>query len=200
MKAFILRTFCIFLVEGLCIKDSVNIDSTCGSGSILIKAADEAPNGITIYGQEYDPTTAGLAKMNLVLHNKPTGKIANANTLSNPKFKMGEKIEQFDYAVANPPFSYRSWSNGIDCSSDERFMEYSATPPEKNGDYAWLIHYIHSLKPQKGKGAIILPHGVLFRGNAETVIRKEILMTRNIKGLIGLPANLFFDISNLNYV
>lgn len=152
----------------------------------------EAANGITIYGQEYDTTTAGLAKMNLVLHNKSTGTIANANTLSNPKFKNGDRIERFDFAVANPPFSYKSWANGIDTSSDERFIEYSAIPPEKNGDYAWLIHFIHSLKPQKGKGAIILPHGVLFRGNAEATIRKEIIEKRIIKGIIGLPANLFY--------
>ncbi|MGB4590231.1 MAG: class I SAM-dependent DNA methyltransferase [Clostridiaceae bacterium] len=182
-------------ISGSTVASQTLYDPTCGSGSLLIKAADEAPNGITIYGQEYDPTTAGLAKMNLVLHNKSTGKIANANTLSNPKFRIGDKIERFDFAVANPPFSYRSWNNGIDCSSDERFIEYSATPPEKNGDYAWLIHFIHSLKPQKGKGAIILPHGVLFRGNAEGIIRKEILMTKNIKGIIGLPANLFFGTS-----
>jgi type I restriction enzyme M protein len=84
-------------------------DPACGSGSLLIRAADEAPNGITIYGQEYDTTTAGLAKMNLVLHNKSTGTIANANTLSNPKFKNGDRIERFDFAVANPPFSYKSW-------------------------------------------------------------------------------------------
>lgn len=167
-------------------------DPACGSGSLLIRAADEAANGITIYGQEYDTTTAGLAKMNLVLHNKSTGTIANANTLSNPKFKNGDRIERFDFAVANPPFSYKSWVNGIDTSSDERFIEYSAIPPEKNGDYAWLIHFIHSLKPQKGKGAIILPHGVLFRGNAEATIRKEIIEKRIIKGIIGLPANLFY--------
>jgi type I restriction enzyme M protein len=175
-----------------CIKLSTNIDPACGSGSLLIRAADEAANGITIYGQEYDTTTAGLAKMNLVLHNKSTGTIANANTLSNPKFKNGDRIERFDFAVANPPFSYKSWVNGIDTSSDERFIEYSAIPPEKNGDYAWLIHFIHSLKPQKGKGAIILPHGVLFRGNAEATIRKEIIEKRIIKGIIGLPANLFY--------
>ncbi|MDD3704477.1 MAG: type I restriction-modification system subunit M [Clostridiaceae bacterium] len=167
-------------------------DPACGSGSLLIRAADEAPNGITIYGQEYDNTTAGLAKMNLVLHNKSTGTIANANTLSNPKFKNGDKIERFDFAVANPPFSYKSWANGIDTGSDERFIEYSAAPPEKNGDYAWLIHFIHSLKPRKGKGAIILPHGVLFRGNAEATIRREIIEKRIIKGIIGLPANLFY--------
>lgn len=182
-------------ISGATMASQTLYDPACGSGSLLIRAADEAPNGITIYGQEYDTTTAGLAKMNLVLHNKSTGIIANANTLSNPKFrdkKNSDKIERFDFAVANPPFSYKSWANGIDTSSDERFIEYSATPPEKNGDYAWLIHFIHSLKPQKGKGAIILPHGVLFRGNAEATIRKEIIEKRIIKGIIGLPANLFY--------
>ena len=179
-------------ISGATVASQTLYDPACGSGSLLIRAADEAPNGITIYGQEYDTTTAGLAKMNLVLHNKSTGKIANANTLSSPKFKKGDSIERFDFAVANPPFSYKSWSNGIDPDSDERFKIYSAAPPDKNGDYAWLIHFIHSLKPKKGKGAIILPHGVLFRGNAEAVIRKEIIDKRIIKGIIGLPANLFF--------
>ena len=179
-------------INGATVASQTLYDPACGSGSLLIRAADEAPNGITIYGQEYDNTTAGLAKMNLVLHNKSTGVIANANTLSTPKYKNGDSIERFDFAVANPPFSYKSWSNGIDTSSDERFKTYSAIPPDKNGDYAWLIHFIHSLKPQKGKGAIILPHGVLFRGNAESVIRKEIIDKRIIKGIIGLPANLFF--------
>ncbi len=179
-------------VSGASVASQTIYDPACGSGSLLIRAADEAPNGITIYGQEFDPTTAGLAKMNLVLHNKSTGKIVNANTLSTPKFKNGDSIERFDFAVANPPFSYKSWSNGIDTSSDERFIGYNAVPPEKNGDFAWLLHFIYSLKPQKGKGAIILPHGVLFRGNAEATIRKEIIKKKIIKGIIGLPANLFF--------
>ena len=133
--------------------------------------------------------------MNLVLHNKSTGTIANANTLSNPQFKdkyNSEKLERFDFAVANPPFSYKSWGNGIDISSDERFREYKASPPDKNGDFAWLIHFTHSLKPEIGKGAIILPHGVLFRGNAEATIRREIIEKKIIKGIIGLPANLFY--------
>lgn len=179
-------------ISGATVASQTLYDPACGSGSLLIRAADEAPHGITIYGQEYDTTTAGLAKMNLVLHNKSTGIIANANTLSNPYFKNGESIERFDFAVANPPFSYKSWSNGVDTGSDERFIGYSAVPPNKNGDYAWLIHFIHSLKPEKGKGAIILPHGVLFRGNAEAVIRKEIIKKKIIKGIIGLPPNLFF--------
>lgn len=170
-------------------------DPACGSGSLLIRAADEAPNGITIYGQEYDPTTAGLAKMNLVLHNKSTGTIAKANTLSTPKFKNGDSLDRFDYAVANPPFSYKSWSNGVDTSSDPRFTGYGAVPPEKNGDFAWLMHFVYSLKPEKGNGAIILPHGVLFRGNAEAAIRQKMIDERCIKGIIGLPANLFYGTS-----
>lgn len=167
-------------------------DPACGSGSLLIRAANEAPNGITIYGQEYDPTTAGLAKMNLVLHNKSTGTIANANTLADPRFRTDGIPDRFDFAVANPPFSYKSWSNGINTGSDIRFQDYGAVPPEKNGDYAWLMHFIYSLKPEKGKGAIILPHGVLFRGNAEATIRTKIIERRIIKGIIGLPANLFY--------
>jgi type I restriction enzyme M protein len=179
-------------ISGATVASQTLYDPACGSGSLLIRAADEAPHGITIYGQEYDTTTAGLAKMNLVLHNKSTGKIANANTLSTPKYTKGDSIERFDFAVANPPFSYKSWSNGIDTGSDERFVGYNAVPPDKNGDYAWLIHFTHSLKPNIGKGAIILPHGVLFRGNAEGVIRKDIIKKKIIKGIIGLPANLFF--------
>ena len=167
-------------------------DPACGSGSLLIRAADEAPNGITIYGQEYDPTTAGLAKMNLVLHNKSTGTIANANTLADPRFKTDGVPDRYDFAVANPPFSYKSWSNGVDTGGDIRFQDYGAVPPEKNGDFAWLMHFIYSLKPEKGKGAIILPHGVLFRGNAEATIRTKIIERRIIKGIIGLPANLFY--------
>ena len=167
-------------------------DPACGSGSLLIRTADEAPHGVTIYGQEYDSTTAGLAKMNLVLHNKATGTIVTGNTLSSPKFKNGESPERFDYAVSNPPFSYKSWSNGVDVTGDERFQGYNAVPPDKNGDYAWLMHFIFSLKPKKGKGAIILPHGVLFRGNKEAVIRKAIINKKLIKGIIGLPGNLFF--------
>jgi len=179
-------------ISGATVASQTLYDPACGSGSLLIRAANEAPHGITIYGQEYDTTTAGLAKMNLVLHNKSTGKIANANTLSTPKYKKGDSIERFDFAVANPPFSYKSWSNGIDTGSDERFVGYNAVPPDKNGDYAWLIHFTHSLRPNIGKGAIILPHGVLFRGNAEAVIRKDIIKKKIIKGIIGLPANLFF--------
>jgi type I restriction enzyme M protein len=168
-------------------------DPTCGSGSLLLKAADETHQGVTIYGQERDNATAALAKMNMILHGNPTAEIWQDNTLSNPYFKnLDGTLKTFDFAVANPPFSDKAWSNGFDPLNDlyERFKGYGV-PPAKNGDYAFLLHLVRSLK-SKGKGAIILPHGVLFRGNAEAEIRKNIIRRGFIKGIIGLPANLFY--------
>lgn len=167
-------------------------DPTCGSGSLLLKAADESKTGVTIYGQEMDNATAALAKMNMILHDNPTAEIWQDNTLSSPHFKdNGGNLKQHDYVVANPPFSTKAWSNGFDPANDlyERFAD--GIPPAKNGDYAFLLHIIRSLK-STGKGAVILPHGVLFRGNAEGGIRKNIIRKGYIKGIIGLPANLFY--------
>lgn len=169
-------------------------DGACGSGSLLLKVADEANVPVTIYGQEKDVATAGLAKMNMILHNNPTARIEKGySTLSHPQFlnKNGQ-LETFSYCVANPPFSLQSWADGFTPTSDvyERFLGYG-TPPDKNGDYAFLLHILASLK-SNGKGAVILPHGVLFRGNAEEQIRTSILKRGYIKGVIGLPANLFF--------
>ncbi len=170
-------------------------DPTCGSGSLLIKVADEANCNVTIYGQEMDNATAALAKMNMIMHSKETAEIWQDNTLSTPYFKDendSSQLRRFNFAVANPPFSTKSWSNGVDVSEEtyERFKEFGA-PPDKNGDYAFLLHIIKSLKAD-GKAAVILPHGVLFRGNAEEVIRTKIIKKGLIKGIIGLPANLFY--------
>lgn len=168
-------------------------DPACGSGSLLIRAADEAPFEISIWGQEKEVTTAGLAKMNLVLHNKAAGEIKAGNTFSAPKyFEPGsndEVLKRFDFAVANPPFSLKNWTDGL--KDYGRFDGYGDRPPEKNGDFAWLLHILKSLK-STGKAAVILPHGVLFRGNAEATIRKAIIDKGYIKGIIGLPANLFY--------
>jgi type I restriction enzyme M protein len=168
-------------------------DLTNGSGSLLIKAADESETGVTIYGQEMDNATYALARMNMILHGHTTAEIWHDNTLSKPHFANPDgTLKTFDFAVANPPFSNKAWSNGFDPANDlyERFKGYGI-PPAKNGDYAFLLHMIRSLK-SKGKGAIILPHGVLFRGNAEAEIRKNIIRKGFIKGIIGLPANLFY--------
>lgn len=166
-------------------------DPTCGSGSLLLKIADETHKNVSLYGQEMDNATSALARMNMFLHDNPTAIIARENTLSTPLFKDGERLKTFDFVVANPPFSFKSWSNGIsDPDKFGRFQDFG-TPPAKNGDYAFLLHIIHSLKTT-GKGACILPHGVLFRGNAEAGIRANIIRRGYIKAIIGLPANLFY--------
>jgi type I restriction enzyme M protein len=167
-------------------------DPTCGSGSLLLKVADEARTPVTLYGQEKDAATSGLARMNMILHNNPTALIAQGNTLADPKHRDGDSLKLFDYVVANPPFSDKRWSTGLDPLNDpyQRFQSFG-TPPAKQGDYAYLLHIVRSLK-SSGKGACILPHGVLFRGNAEADIRKNLIRKGYIKGIIGLPANLFY--------
>ena len=180
-------------ISGALRKDQTLYDPTCGSGSLLLKAAAEAPHGITIYGQENDLATSALAIMNMWLHGNPEAEIWKGNTISDPHFKIvSGGLKTFDFAVANPPFSAKSWSNGIDPEHDlyGRFDGFGI-PPRKNGDYAFLLHLIKSLK-STGKGAIILPHGVLFRGNAEAEIRKNLVTRGYIKAIIGLPPNLFY--------
>ena len=196
-------------------QDETLYDPTCGSGSLLLRAAYEAPQGMSIYGQENDNATWALAKMNMILHDYPTAELWRDNTLSRPYFKnnagpppkpffrdgQGNPIggvpdyygglKTFDYAVANPPFSAKSWTNGLDPANDEFGRFEYGIPPAKNGDYAFLLHLIKSLK-STGKGAIILPHGVLFRGNKEADIRRKLVRRGLIKGIIGLPANLFY--------
>ncbi|EOT6053085.1 type I restriction-modification system subunit M [Escherichia coli] len=173
-------------------QDATVYDPTCGSGSLLLKASDEAPRGLSIFGQEMDNATSALARMNMILHNNATAKIWKGNTIADPQWKEANgQLKTFDFAVANPPFSNKNWTSGINPQEDE-FGRFSwGIPPEKNGDYAFLLHIIKSLK-STGKGAVILPHGVLFRGNAEARIRENLIKQGYIKGIIGLPANLFY--------
>jgi type I restriction enzyme M protein len=166
-------------------------DPTCGSGSLLLKVAAEAGKHITLEGQEKDVTTAGLARMNMILHDFPTANIVSGNTLSAPKFKDGEQLRTYDYVVANPPFSDKTWTTGLTPSNDP-FQRFAwGVPPAKQGDYAYLLHIIRSMK-STGKAACILPHGVLFRGNAEAAIREQLVRSGYLKGIIGLPPNLFY--------
>jgi type I restriction enzyme M protein len=166
-------------------------DPTCGSGSLLLKVAAESGKHITLEGQEKDVTTAGLARMNMILHDFPTANIVSGNTLAAPKFKDGEKLRTYDYVVANPPFSDKTWTAGLTPSRDT-FQRFAwGVPPAKQGDYAYLLHIIRSMK-SAGKAACILPHGVLFRGNAEATIREHLVRSGYLKGIIGLPANLFY--------
>jgi type I restriction enzyme M protein len=166
-------------------------DPTCGSGSLLLKVAAQAGKHITLEGQEKDVTTAGLARMNMILHDFPTANILSGNTLAAPKFKDGEQLRTYDYVVANPPFSDKTWSTGLTPSQD-RYQRFAwGEPPAKQGDYAYLLHIVRSMK-NTGKAACILPHGVLFRGNAEAAIRQRLVRSGILKGIIGLPANLFY--------
>ena len=167
-------------------------DPTGGSGSLVLKASDEAPHGLSIYLQEMDNATAALARMNMILHNNPTAEVWQGNTLAEPHWLNPDGgLKTFDFVVANFPFSNKAWSTGVNSGKDpyKRF-EYGV-PPAKNGDYAFLLHIIKSMK-STGKGAVILPHGVLFRGNVEGEIRKKLVRRGYIKGIIGLPANLFY--------
>jgi len=172
--------------------DTTVYDPTCGSGSLLLKVADEASTPVTLYGQEKDAATSGLARMNMILHNNPTALIVQGNTLADPKFKDGDTLKTFDYVVANPPFSDKRWSTGLDPLKDpfERFKPFGV-PPAKQGDYAYLLQIVRSLK-STGKGECILPHGVLFRGNAEAGTRRSLVRKGYIAGIIGLPANIFY--------
>jgi type I restriction enzyme M protein len=176
--------------------DTTVYDPTCGSGSLLLKIGDEARHGkdvkVTLYGQEKDNATAGLARMNMILHDYATAEIKQGNTIASPLYLEGDALKTFDYVVANPPFSDKRWSTGLDAEHDpwQRFQHYGI-PPGKQGDYAYLLHILRSLK-SIGKGACILPHGVLFRGNAEGDIRKNLIQRGVIKGIIGLPPNLFY--------
>jgi type I restriction enzyme M protein len=177
--------------------DTTVYDPTCGSGSLLLKIGDEARHGhkdvkVTLYGQEKDNATAGLARMNMILHDYAIAEIKQGNTLTGPLFLDGDALKTFDYVVANPPFSDKRWSTGLDPEHDpwQRFQHYGI-PPKKQGDYAYLLHISRSLK-STGKGACILPHGVLFRGGAEGVIRRNLVQRGYLKGIIGLPPNLFY--------
>lgn len=171
-------------------------DPTCGSGSLLLKVAAEAGKRITLEGQEKDVTTAGLARMNMILHDFPTANILAGNTLTAPKFLDGERMRTYDYVVANPPFSDKSWSTGFTYDAEggvtdaHRRFDWGA-PPKKQGDYAYLLHIIRSMN-STGKAVCVLPHGVLFRGNAEGTLREALVRSGYLKGIIGLPANLFY--------
>ena len=169
-------------------------DMACGSGSLLIKAGNEATDNskVYLYGQEKDTNTAGLCVMNMFLHGNATAQIKVGNTLTNPQFLENRKVRTFDFCVANPPFSVKKWNTDLTADNNyDRFTGFG-TPPDNCGDYAFLLHMLKSMDPVNGRGAIILPHGVLFRGGQEESIRKNLLKSGFIEGVIGLPANLFY--------
>lgn len=189
-------------------------DPTCGSGSLLLRAMCETASGkCSLFGQEKDSTTAALAKLNLLLHGIDNAQIRVGDTLKSPHTEGG-MLPTFDICIANPPFSQKGWMKlggekdpynrwGFNLSGKEdddssgkkdknKKSSVKVLPPENNGDYAFLLHLIASMKPEIGRGACILPLGVLFRGNSEADVRKYLVDRHYIKGIIGLPGNLFF--------
>ncbi|MDU2198668.1 MAG: type I restriction-modification system subunit M, partial [Peptostreptococcaceae bacterium] len=166
-------------------------DPTCGSGSLLLRVAKEA-NVRKFYGQELTSTTYNLARMNMLLHdvNYTNFDIKNDNTLEHPQH-IGMKFEAI---VANPPYS-ANWSADSKFLDDERFSAYGKLAPKSKADFAFIQHMIYQLD-DNGTMAVVLPHGVLFRGAAEGVIRKYLIEERNVlDAVIGLPANIFYGTS-----
>lgn len=167
-------------------------DPTCGSASLLIKAAREAEdNNFSLYGQEANGSTWALAVMNMFLHGFDNASIRWGDTLRNPKHIEGDTLMKFDTVVANPPFSLDKW--GQEELEDDKFSRFSrGLPPKSKGDWAFISHMIESAYEGTGKVGVVVPHGVLFRGSAEGRIRKKVIEDNLLDAVIGLPANLFF--------
>ena len=170
-------------------------DPTCGSASLLIKAAKEVGNNnFAIYGQEKNGQTHALSRMNMYLHEINDAKIEWGDTIRNPLHLENDKLMKFDIVVANPPFSLDKW--GVEEAETDTYNRFKdiGIPPKSKGDYAFVIHMIKSLN-ENGKMGVVLPHGVLFRGASEGKIRKKFIDDNLLDAVIGLPANLFFGTS-----
>lgn len=176
-------------------------DMTCGSGSLLLRAANESNATMTsLHGQEIDISTLRLAKLNMILHGKAGyADLRDGDTINKPRHTISEgRLQTFDYCVANPPYSVKNWRKSA-LVNDEygRWNEnVIGLPPDSKGDFAFLLHMIRSMKPN-GKGSCFLPHGVLFRGSVEkgegeAMVRKYLCKQHLISGVIGLPANIFY--------
>ncbi len=166
-------------------------DPTCGSGSLLLKAAKEiGSKNVSLYGQEVNGSTYALARMNMFLHEMDNARIEWGDTINNPKLTENDLLMQFDKVVANPPFSLDKWgAENADADRYSRF--YRGVPPKSKGDYAFITHMIETLN-EHGRAGVVLPHGVLFRGSSEGKIRKQLIEENVLRAVIGLPANLFF--------
>ena len=166
-------------------------DPACGSGSLLIRAAEEVgSDNFSLYGQEVNGATWALARMNMFLHSKDAARIEWCDTLNSPALIEGDQLMRFDVVVANPPFSLDKW--GAEHAGEDTYKRFwRGIPPKSKGDYAFITHMIEIAKRQSGRVAVIVPHGVLFRGGSEGVIRKKLIDENILDAVIGLPSNLF---------
>ncbi len=167
-------------------------DPACGSGSLLIKVAQEVEGkNYSLYGQENNGSTWALCRMNMFLHEQDSATIEWGDTLNNPRLIENDGLMKFDIVVANPPFSLDKW--GADNATADQYNRfYRGVPPKSKGDYAFITHMIETTYEDKGKVGVIVPHGVLFRGSSEGQIRKKLIDDNLLEAVIGLPANLFF--------
>ena len=166
-------------------------DPACGSGSLLIRAAKEVDSeNYALYGQEVNGATWALARMNMFLHEKDAARIEWCDTLNSPALVEGDHLMKFDVVVANPPFSLDKW--GAENATNDPFGRYwRGVPPKSKADYGFITHMIEIAKRSSGRVAVIVPHGVLFRGGAEGRIRRELIEENLLDAVVGLPANLF---------
>lgn len=184
-------------------------DPTCGSGSLLIKAAKEVgSDDFSLYGQEANGSTWALAVMNMFLHGYDNAVIRWGDTIRNPKLREADALMKFDTVVANPPFSLDKWgkvedkekdknkvastTNNYDPATDKYNRFWRGVPPKSKGDWAFITHMIETTYDGRGKVGVVVPHGVLFRGSTEGIIRKKVIEENILEAAIGLPANLFF--------
>lgn len=167
-------------------------DPACGSGSLLIRVADEVGDrDFALYGQESNGSTWALCRMNMFLHEKDSARIEWGDTLGNPKLIENDELMKFDIVVANPPFSLDKW--GADGAAADKFKRFHrAVPPKSKADYAFISHMIESTVEGSGKVGVVVPHGVLFRAASEGTIRKALIEENLLEAVIGLPANLFY--------
>jgi len=172
-------------------------DPTCGSGSLLMKCGrlirdNTKSRKYALYGQEAIGSTWALAKMNMFLHGEDNHRIEWGDTIRNPKLLDGAaSLKHFDIVVANPPFSLEKWGfEGADADKFSRFRR--GVPPRTKGDYAFILHMIETMKPGTGRMAVVVPHGVLFRGAAEGRIRQKLIDENLLDVVIGLPEKLFY--------
>lgn len=169
-------------------------DPACGSGGLLLLAGEEiekkGSRNYALYGQESTGSTYQLARMNMFLHGKDSAKIEWGDTLNNPLLVENDQLMKFDVVVANPPFSLKKW--GAENATGDRYNRFwRGVPPKDKGDFAFITHMVETAKPKIGRVAVIVPHGVLFRGGAEGKIREQLLKENIIDSVIGLPAGLF---------
>jgi len=166
-------------------------DPACGSGSLLIRAAEEiGSKDFALFGQEVNRGTWGLARLNMFLHGVDGARIEWGDSLNDPKLVEGASLMKFDVVVANPPFSLDKW--GAENAERDPFVRFfRGVPPKSKGDWAFITHMVEAAKTREGRVAVVVPHGVLFRGSREGVIRKAMIEENLLDAVVGLPPNLF---------